>query len=75
LTRDWRDSGFRKIGDESEIRDTLNIIFSMQAQTDKIRLKRVVILDSALPSARSVLVRSGRFHGSLKVQSASVPRP
>lgn len=42
VKRDWRDSGFRTIGDESEIRDTLNIVFSMPAQTDEIGLKRAV---------------------------------
>ena len=27
LKRDWRDSGATSIGDESEIRDTINIVF------------------------------------------------
>lgn len=42
LKRDWRDSGFRRIEDESEIRDTLNIVFSMPAQTDEVGFKRAV---------------------------------
>ena len=42
LKRDWRDSGATSIGDESEIRDTINIVFSMPAETDQVSLKRAL---------------------------------
>jgi hypothetical protein len=38
----WRYGGPEEIGDVSERRDTLNIVFSMPAHTDEVSLKRAV---------------------------------
>jgi hypothetical protein len=42
LKEDWRAGGLEAIPDESERRDTLNIVFSMPADTDEVSMKRAV---------------------------------
>jgi hypothetical protein len=42
LKEEWRAGGLEVIPDESERRDTLNIVFSMPADTDEVSMKRAV---------------------------------
>jgi hypothetical protein len=42
LKDDWRTGGPEEIADESDRRDTLNIVFSMPAHTDEVAMKRAV---------------------------------
>ncbi|MFP1133181.1 hypothetical protein [Asticcacaulis sp. W401b] len=42
LKDDWRSGGLEPIGETSDRRDTLNIVFSMPAQTDEVSLKRAL---------------------------------
>lgn len=42
LKEDWRIGGADVIGNESDRRDTLNIVFSMPAHTDELSMKRAV---------------------------------
>ncbi len=42
LKNDWRDSGATIIGDVSSLRDTINVVFSMPAETDQVSLKRAL---------------------------------
>lgn len=42
LKADWRTSGPEEIADDGERRDTLNIVFSMPADTDEVSMKRAM---------------------------------
>lgn len=42
LKEEWRIGGAEEIGDDSNRRDTLNIVFSMPAHTDEVSMKRAV---------------------------------
>ena len=42
LKEEWRTGGPEEIAAESQVRDTLNIVFSMPAHTDEISMKRAV---------------------------------